>query len=165
MAKQGMHKFGDWDLVRNMSQRMPGIIDRSTKQTLMQITLKAESMAAKFVASQSLSWQPLSKKYLDRKRRKGLSNKILIATSTYFQSITSQVKGNVGFAGVLKQVRGDDGEVVADIAKIHEFGSIGRNIPPRRLWFVVFKHMRQFLIKNRIFERNVITDINKSIGR
>ena len=165
MAKPGMHKFGDWELVKRLSQRLPSVLDQSTKQTLMQITLKAEGMAVKFMAEQSLSWQPLSRQYLDTKRREGLSTKILIATSTYFQSINSQVKNNVGFAGVLKQVRNDDGEVVADIAKIHEFGSIGRNIPPRRLWLVVFKHMRQFLIKNRIFERNAVNDMRKSIGR
>lgn len=165
MSKPGMHKFGDWDLVRNMTMKMGATIDQSLKQSLMQITSRAEMMAVRFLADQSLSWQPLSKRYLDQKERKNQSNKILIATSTYFQSVTSKVSGNVGFAGVLKKERDKDGNVIADIAAVHEYGSIGRNIPPRRLWIVVFKHMRQFLVKNKMVQRNVITDINRSIGR
>ena len=158
-------KFGDWDVAVRDSGNMAQTIDTSLRQTLQQVSLKAEQMAVKFVSEQSLQWEPLSRQYMDRKAREGLSDKILIATSTYFQSITSKTDGMTGFAGVLKQVKSKDGESVADIAQVHEFGSIARNIPPRPLWTIVFKEMHRWLKKNQIFARNVVTDIRLQTGK
>lgn len=163
MAKKAFVKFGDWNKAINLTSNMNTVIDRSIRTTLMQISARAEAMAVKFMSDQSLKWEPLSRKYLTQKQRKGLSTKILIATSTYFQSITSQTNGYTGFAGVLKQIRNKDGEEIADIAQVHEYGSIGRGIPPRRLWHVVYVEMRKFIKTSRIFETNVIRDLKRGI--
>ena len=163
-GKKAFVKFGDWDKAINMSNGMSSAIDKSVRQTMGRVTLKAERWAVKFMSEQSLSWQPLSNQYLDKKARAGLSSKILIATSTYFQSITSKVEGYNGFTGVFRQVKSPDGQEVADIAAIHEYGSIARNIPPRRLWGVVFQHTRSWLIKNKPFAVEALNQIKKQGG-
>jgi len=158
-------KFGDWDIAVSTSSEMSATIDRSLRGTLRFVALKAERMAVKFVEDQSLQWEPLSRQYMDRKAREGLSNKILIATSTYFQSITSKAEGFVAVAGVFKQVKTKDGESVANIAQVLEFGSIARNIPPRPLWTIVFKEMHKWLKDSQIFSRNVERAIKRRAGK
>lgn len=162
--KSGAHKFGDWELVDKMIRNMPMAIQQGLDKSLKQVSLKAERLAVKFIQTQELKWKPLSKQYLSRKAQQGLSDKILIATSLYIQSITSKVMGNVGFAGVFRKVRTREGEILADVAKVHEYGSIKRNIPPRRLWGVVFKEMYKFLREEKVVENNVLLEIRRSSG-
>ena len=164
MAKGTFVRFGDWNKALALSKSMPEAIDHSLKQTMAKVTVKAERMAVKFMSDQSLKWPPLSKQYMNKKAREKLSNKILIATSTYFQSITSKVEGYNGLTGVFKQVKTKDGQNVADIAKIHEYGSIMRNIPPRRLWSVVFKDMNSWLKSSNIFSVEAMNEIRRRGG-
>jgi len=153
--------FGDWELANSTLSTLNIRTKRGIQISLEQITLKAEKMAVKFLSDQSLKWEPLTKRYVAKKQREGLSNKILIATSSYFQAITSQVEGNVGFAGVQRKEKNKEGQEIANIAAIHEFGSIKRNIPPRRLWSVVFEEMREFLIKENIIQNNIGREIRR----
>lgn len=162
VRKATWKKTGEWNKVLRISRNMEATIRRSLPQTMMKVTLKAERMAVKFMSDQNLPWEKLSTQYLNRKARQGLSNKILIATSSYFQSITSKVEGFDGYTGVFKQVKNKEGQEVADIAMIHEYGSIKRNIPPRRLWSVVLNDVHDWLAKTKPFAIDAINQIRNS---
>jgi hypothetical protein len=161
-----MKKFGDWDLVMNLAKNMSGDVDNANRIALMQIAARAEAKAVKHLRDQDLKWRSLSPKYLEWKNKKGLSNKKLIATSTMMQAVTSQVnkQGTVSFAGVLRKARNKDGEVIADIAKTMEYGSIVRGIPARPLWKPVFKEMREYIAKSKIFAVETLKQWRKRTG-
>jgi len=155
----GMKKTGDWDEVRKLIDTAPQRVQAINQRSLQRVGLKAERMAVKFIKNQSLSWAPLNPAYLKWKLDNNKSEKTLVSDSTYFQSITSIVEKNVAFAGVSKKVKNADGDTVADIARIHEFGSVARNIPARPLWGVVFKHIKTFVVNKNFFAREVINEL------
>lgn len=140
----GMKKIGNWRGVNDIISTLASDLDDSCKKSAMQFGLIAEGIAKEHISNQDLPWPPLSEDYVEQKKKKGLSENILVATSTYFQSITSWAEstgiGHTGYAGVKKKVVNEDGEEVADIAKTHEYGTsiAGRNknvtIPARPLW-------------------------------
>lgn len=139
----GMKKVGNWKGVNNVISTLANDLDDSCRKSAMQFGLIAEGIAKEHISKQDLPWPALSEDYVEDKKDAGLSENILVSTSTYFQSITSwaeKQKGYIGFAGVKKRVLNKDGEEVADIAKTHEYGTsiAGRNknvtIPARPLW-------------------------------
>lgn len=133
-------KIGNWDTVTRMVRGLEADMLQASHSCLTKWCLKAEATAKLHMSAQDLNWTPLNPDYLQDKIRQGLSENTLIATSDYFQAITSYVspmaRGNnpTGWAGVKKAVLNADGEVIADIAKVHEYGSRVRNIPARPLW-------------------------------
>lgn len=161
-----LKKFGDWGVVTNMAKNMSSDIKHSNKIALAQIALRAEAMAVKHLRDQDLKWKPLSKKYIESKRKKGLSDKTLIATSSYMQAITSDVNqaGTASSAGVFRKSKGKNGENIADIAKTMEYGSIVRNIPARPLWKPVYSEMKKWLIKMKFFASAAVEEIGKRTG-
>jgi hypothetical protein len=161
-----MQKFGDWDLVLNLANNMSADVRNANKIVLAQLALRAEAMAVKFIRDQSLPWRKLSAQYLARKQRAGLSYKIYVATSQLFQNITSTVDSQAtkSFAGIFRKVKNKEGQYVADIAKILEYGSIKRNIPPRKLWSVVFREMRKHLIREQMFAAQTVREWKKRTG-
>lgn len=161
-----LKKFGDWDLVTNLANGMSQDVMVANKIVLAQLGSRAEAMAVKFMREQNLNWKPLSKKYLAYKQRVGLSTKIYIATSQYFQAVTSTVNssGTSSFAGVLRKQKSKDGQYISDIAKVLEYGSIKRGIPPRRFWGVVYADMRKYLIKEQLFAAETLKQWKKRTG-
>lgn len=158
-----LERFGDWDLVLNLSANMGADTLKANRIALAQIASRAEAMAVKFMRDQSLPWKALSAQYLEYKIHAGLSEKIYIATTTYFQAVTSKVYPQQlkSFAGVFRKQREKNGEFVADIAKVLEYGSVKRNIPPRRFWSVVYRDMRVFLIKEKMFAKQAVAEYKK----
>lgn len=139
-----IEKVGEWDRVRLAIMMLKKEAQKSKSISLKRTGLFAEGEAKKHVSRQDLNWKPLNKEYLRRKKKRGLSNKILVATSTYFQSITSFVDMDTAYAGVRRVSRYKDGKSVANIAKIHEYGSKERNIPARPLWRPTFHAARKY---------------------
>jgi hypothetical protein len=155
-GKPHFQKTGDWDLVRQAMNIDPKEVQRIHTRSLKRAGLKAERMAVRFLRDQSLSWRPLSKLYLKWKLRKGHSEKILIQTSTYIQSITSYVIGYTAFVGVFKQTANyKDGEDVVNIAKVLEYGSRKMKIPARHLWLVVHNRLRMWIRASNFFAREI----------
>lgn len=137
-----VRKTGDWTKAKRIARKLQKRMDNAASKTVARMALEAERMAVKLLADQPSDWDPLSEKYKKQKEKRGQSEKILIATSTYFQSITSfNVSSFIAFAGVKRSAKGEDGQIVADIAAIHEYGSKKRNIPARPLWTKVYKEM------------------------
>nr|DAJ85226.1 MAG TPA: virion morphogenesis protein [Caudoviricetes sp.] len=147
----GLERIGNWQ------QAMSAVEDLGEKMLKAQLIaikragLYAEGQAKKHIKSQDLGWKPLEPKTIANKIRQGYSENILVQTSSYFQSITSWVDENKGiaYAGVKKQVRNKkSGELIADIAKVHEFGSKSGGIPARPLWQPVNKETIAFMKKS-----------------
>lgn len=144
-----LNRIGDWErvgnLVANINKEMVAARDLSLKR----FGLKVEAVAKGHMSSQDLGWTPLKPLTVARKLSKGQSEDILIATSTYFQSITSWVDGDSVMAGVKKAAYSDDGKTeLADIAAVHEFGSKSGKLPARPLWTPTFEEVIAWHLKN-----------------
>lgn len=144
-----IEQTGDWRAVEALIRAIKTEAFIATQQSMSRVGLKAEAIAKTHMSKQDLGWKPLSPKYLASKVRRGLSDNTLIATSTYFQSITSWNNGQKVFVGVKKQAVSEDGELLADIAKVHEFGSVTRSIPARPLWQPTLTEALDWLSKDK----------------
>ena len=138
-------RVGDWAGVANMVAHLTEEMNKAKELSLKRWGLKAERVSKMHISSQDLGWKPLTPAYKATKIRKGLSENILVATSSYFQSITSFVEGDTVYAGVKKEVKNKDGEVIADIAKLHEYGSQSGQIPARPLWQPTFSEVIEWV--------------------
>lgn len=127
-------RIGDWDGVHRLVSGLNNNLEKAQKIALKRWGLLAERIAVKHISSQDLNWENLKPKTISAKVRLGYSEKTLISSSTYFRSITSYVQGDKVYAGVKREAKYSDGESIANIAAIHEFGSPSRNIPARPLW-------------------------------
>lgn len=157
-----LRRIGEWSKVANLISHLGAEMERAQIQALQQWGLKAEGLAKKHISSQDLSWAKLKPATISKKIREGHSENILVETSSYFQSITSWVdkQDKIVYAGVKKTAKGKNGEVIADIAATHEFGSDAANIPARPLWQPVFAETIQWFAGSDsrpaiIFSRNI----------
>lgn len=144
-----VRKTGDWDKVAKLVGNLAYEMQQSSIISLKRFGLKAEGTAKQHMSSQDLGWAELKPATLAAKLRKGLSNNILIATSDYFQAITSWVDEPeyTVYAGVTKVAKNRDGDVIADIAAVHEFGSASGNLPARPLWQPTYKETMEWFMK------------------
>lgn len=145
---------GPWKRVIKKLNNLQKDLETELKKTLAQAAEEVESVAVGHLRNQDLGWKPLTKAYEDRKRRvkgkgsRALSEKILIATGTYFQSITSYIEGFNAFIGVKRGVaREKDGTDIVDIANIHESKEKRTKIPRRPLWEPTFEETKPEVIK------------------
>ena len=133
-----IEKVGNWKNVQALISNLGGAMLKARDLSLKRFSLKVEANAKQHMSTQDLwSDKPLKPATIAANIRKGESTEILIATADYFQAITSWSQQGIAFAGVRKQVKNSSGEVIADIAKAHEFG-LGNN-PERKLWEPSFK--------------------------
>jgi hypothetical protein len=161
-----VQKFGDWELIENLARNMGADVTRANKIALAQIAARAEASAVKHIRDQDLKWAPLKPEYLARKKKKGLSNKTMIATSSYMQAVTSKVNqnGTASYAGVFRKSKNKEGEEIADIAKTMEYGSIVRGIPARPLWRPVYNEMKKYLTQTKLFAAETLRQFRKRTG-
>lgn len=147
--------FGNWEKLNNIIGGLKTAMDETARESLQAHVQEGERFAVNAVKNQTLGWAPLNTRYLARKRALGQSEKILIRTASYFQAITSWVKGKeAAFVGVRRTVRtrdaagrfnkGGKDNPVADIANILEYGSPARGIPARPLWRPTALHMAKW---------------------
>ncbi len=156
----GIKKVGNWSKVALVIGNLANEMKLAQELSLKRWGLKAEGLAKKHITAQDLGWQKLDPKTIAEKIRKGYSENILIATSSYFQSITSWTDKNVALAGVKKGVTNQDGEEIANIAAVHEFGGRDGNMPARPLWQPVFKETMEWFVTSdstpdAIFKKNI----------
>lgn len=127
-------KVGDWGKVTRLVNELGKEALRAQRLSLMRWGLKAEAIAKLHISKQDLNWAELNPDYLAKKVREGKSENILVATSTYFGSITSYVLSDAAYAGVRKNIVDDKGIEIANIAAVLEYGSPKMGIPERPLW-------------------------------
>lgn len=143
-----MARIGDWTKVRGVIGNLAKEMQAARDISLKQFAIRAESNAKRHMSLQDLEWKPLEPETVASKIRKRQSELILIATSTYFQSITSWTDKATAYAGVKRNVTNEDGEEVANIAAVHEFGSKAASIPARPLWQPTFEETYEWWKKN-----------------
>lgn len=148
-------KVGRWDIAGLMTRNLKRDITEELEGALKMIGLEAEGMMKKYIVQQKGDWENLNEDYLKYKKRKNLSNKKLIATSTMVQSITSVVTYPKVFIGVKRGKVYKGGEEVANIAAVHEFGSKKMGIPARPYMRPVHEEMKLKLKDNLIGKRIV----------
>jgi hypothetical protein len=167
----GFKKIGDWNKVVSLVFSISKGMEKARETSLKRFGLKVEGLAKTHISTQDLNWKPLSPTYKAWKLRGGgknntkkLSENILVATSTYFQSITSWVDGETVYAGVRREASYADGAKVANIAAVHEFGSPSRNIPARPLWKPSYKEAIAWHKTSNSPEKLFLENIKKKYG-
>lgn len=131
--------FGDWKKVQEKLSELDDDLKEGLKVALLQNAEMIRTKLVQHIQSQNLGWAGLDKDYLKQKRRKGLSQHILIATATLLNSITvNQVSDEEAFVGVLRSAPTQGGDYVM-IGSVMEYGSAARNIPARPLFGPTFK--------------------------
>ena len=91
------------------------------------------------IRGQQYNLKPLSKSYLEYKKRTGLDPRILIATKTYVDKIRAKPirkKGKIVSytVGPPDGIHEPSGLPYRTLARIHEFGSRDKRIPARPVW-------------------------------
>lgn len=158
---------GDWNkaqqLLSKLASRLKAEMSKTTAESLQLI----EKTAVGHIDKQDLPWPPLSRAYARYKERtrggkwrrkrlkagkanpRSLSEKILVATGTMRQAITSYQTGPYsGEVGVSRHESYDDGEKVVNIAAVHEMGTRDKRIPARPLWEPTAKEVEEEVTKN-----------------
>ena len=153
MKTTGLHieGFGEVALVLRAMSRQA---QEAKKRILIRVGLQGQKIAIeKLSGRRNNEIQPaLSAKYKAQKERKGFSNLTLVRTNTYRQAITFQPLKDKVFIGVLRTSLDANGKPVVNLAQLHEFGSVRRNIPPRPLWRPLQKELQQWIKDKRVFE-------------
>lgn len=156
-------KVGKWDVAGLMTSNLKKDIPIELEVALKQVGEEGEKHMKKFIRGQLGTWLPLSPQYAQRKRNKGQSSKILLASTTMWQSITSQAVYPTVFIGVKRGKKEENGEDVANIAAIMEFGSMARNIPARPFIQPVSDYMKLRMAGN-LFGRRILEYLRKKYG-
>lgn len=159
-----LKKIGDWDRVHRLTNSLTKEMLVAQKLSLIRFGLKAEALAKTHMSKQDLNWTPLSVKYLARKVRSQsprLSENILVATGSYFSAITTYVKRDTVYAGVRKEAKDKDGNNIANIAAVHEYGSRTGHIPKRPLWKPTFREVVAWHVKENRPEFHLIKALKK----
>ena len=146
-----INRIGNWDKVTSIINNLENEAKKASDISVKRWGLTAERIAKKHISAQDLGWQALSQTYLDSKVKKGYSKNILVRTSSYFQSITSWTMQGYAFVGVKREAKDSYGNVIANIAAVHEYGSITANIPARPLWQPTLEEMKKEMAANPQF--------------
>ena len=146
-------KTGDWAKAEAFFKDLENNGKVAASKLLKQIGLKGEQIAVEHLQKQDLGWKELSARYKMQKMKAtaNYSEKILIRTSTLFQSITTFTANKKAYVGVKKGVKyqNSKGEVeVANIMAIHEFGSDKKGIPARPLFKPTREELKAFCTNN-----------------
>lgn len=161
MAKRiSVKKIGDFNNVIKKMEALPTAVQAGADIALRQTTLKGEQIAVKHIKNQDLGWVALNKQYLLLKFKRGLSEKIYVATSSYMQAVTSYAEKGMGWCGVKRGVysRDSDGkniEEIANIALTLEYGSKKRNVKERPLWRPTLRELRAWIISSGVFVKAI----------
>lgn len=133
---------GDWKGAQKKLSELDDSLSENLKIALLQNAEMVRTKLVQHIENQDLGWAKLDDDYLERKKRAGLSQHKLIATSTLMNSITvHQVNDESAFVGVLRTAPSQGGDQVM-IGSVMEYGSPARNIPARPLFGPTFKEAK-----------------------
>lgn len=157
-------KVGDWDRAGRLCSMIGSDIKKSNEVAIRQIGLKGERMMVKWIKSQPSIWQPLNEAYVAYKKTQGYSTLMLRRTSTFISKITSQTKYPNVFIGVKRGAFNKEGEELANIAAIMEFGSKVRGIPPRMYLRPVHKMLLRLIEVENLFAVYLLKELQRKYG-
>lgn len=156
---------GEWEKALMVVKKLEKIIRKGINKGTITNAHLIEARAVKHIQNQDLRWKKLDPAYKRWKEKNRLSTDKLIATGTLMNSITVQVlkDGQEAFVGVLRKARGKNGEQLANIAAVHEFGSVRRKIPARPLFKPTFRESRKDMLKN--YRKFIKKGLDRAVGR
>ncbi len=157
----GIKRIGDWNKARQMTNNLNNDIELANTIVLKKIGLKTERLIIKWIASQPSSWPKLSEDYQEWKSKKGLSNLMLRKSSDMINRITSDANENRAFIGVKKNAINKEGEKLANIAAVMEFGSKKRNIPARPFLSPAHRLMLRKIREDRLFQKFLLEELKR----
>ncbi len=158
-----IRRFGDWQKVQNLVSNLNKVFQNAGKNALNKITEEAQKRLIMHLNNQDLSWQALSVAYKSQKERKGLASQMLVARGDLKNAIKTVVNNDIGFVGIRSGAKNTDGQSLEIIAAVHEYGSITRNIPARKLWQPTNDEMKEWLNKSRFIEDIFLEELKKFI--
>ncbi len=156
-----IRRFGDWQKVENLIRNLNKVLQNTGKNALIKITEEAQKRLVAHLNDQDLGWQALSVAYKSQKERKGLASQMLIARGDLKNAIKTVVNNDVGFVGIRSGTKNSDGQSLEIIAATHEYGSISRNIPARKLWQPTNDEMKEWISKSRFIEDLFLDELKK----
>lgn len=156
-----VRRFGDWQKVENLIRNLNKVLQNTGKNALIKITEEAQKRLVAHLNDQDLGWQALSVAYKSQKERKGLASQMLIARGDLKNAIKTIVNNDVGFVGIRSGAKNTEGKSLEIIAAVHEYGSITRNIPARKLWQPTNDEMKEWINKSRFIEDIFLEELKK----
>jgi hypothetical protein len=122
-----MRPAGQWGPELKRLALLPEKINRAMERAASQSAHHIEAVAKRHLRNQDLDWKELSPAYKKRKEKTpGLSEKTLIATSSYMQAITTSKEPDGYLVGVKRGVKNEKNQEIVEIAIIHEEGENAR---------------------------------------
>jgi len=149
----GVERFGDWEKAKRLLEHQPGArLTLAIRQATVKAAILLVREIQRGIRSQAPGGQPfvqLAQSTIDRKH----SSKALIDTGFLINSITHRILRDRAFVGLLKTTTYREGESVANIGAVMEYGatipmpnSVTIVIPPRPFLHPVMQQYRDDII-------------------
>ena len=149
MAKSKVTKTGDWKKVAKIIGSLQKTFEKVRRAHLTWISEEAVTIIKDHINAQDLSWEALSPAYKKAKEAGGFDTDIYKKTGRFAESIVGELVGRDSvFIGIKHGARGSNGEDLANIATILEYGAQGANIPARPLWLPSMGEVLELWDKN-----------------
>lgn len=153
----GVERFGDWNMVKaKLNGSMGARLTMAIRQATIRNALFLVREIQKGIRNQAPGGEPfvkLAESTIERRKRK--STKALIDTGFLINSITQKIVDDTAFVGLLRTSINKDGESMANIGAIMEYGATISHpsgativIPPRPFLHPVMAKYRQQIQKN-----------------
>ncbi|MHB9129741.1 MAG: phage virion morphogenesis protein [Armatimonadota bacterium] len=119
----GVELFGDWERVRHLLEDQPGTrLALAIRQATVKAAILLVREIQRGIRSQAPGGQPFVQLAASTIARKG-SSKALIDTGFLINSITHRILQDQAFVGLLKTAVSRDGESMANIGAVMEYGA------------------------------------------
>ncbi len=119
----GVELFGDWERVRHLLEDQPGArLALAIRQATVKAAILLVREIQRGIRSQAPGGQPFVQLAASTIARKH-SSKALIDTGFLINSITHRILKDQAFVGLLKTTVSRDGESVANIGAVMEYGA------------------------------------------
>ncbi|MBM4042409.1 MAG: hypothetical protein FJ290_28285 [Planctomycetes bacterium] len=148
-------RFGDWEKAKqvlgsNLGARLAQALRQATVKNAMLLVREIK----KGITSQAPGGVPFARLAQSTIERKG-SSKALIDTGFLLASVTQLILGDRAFVGLLRGTRNKEGDEMANIGAIMEFGATINHpngaviiLPPRPFLHPVMEQYRGEIVKN-----------------
>lgn len=148
-------RTGNWQKAKaKLSNNLGTKLALAIRQATVKNALLLVREIQKGIKNQAPGGQPFVKLAESTIARKG-SSKALIDTGFLINSITAKIMGDKAFVGLLKTAVNDDGEIMANIGAVMEYGATINHpngaviiLPPRPFLHPVMAQYRDQIIAN-----------------
>jgi len=148
--KAQFRKVGNWQGVQMLVGSLKVEMQGASEESLRQFGKETEEIVRDHISKQDLAWKALSPKYMEQKKRRGWSDLTYVRTGSYFRYIKSYIRQGSVYIGISPGARTPEGNSLAKIAKVLEFGSVLKKIAARPLWRPSFNEaFKKFKSDNR----------------